>query len=74
MFICRWHENFAASYDFDELANNINSDLENVAIWLNIDKLKSHPSKTKFIIIGCKQILTNKSGDLDSWILHFYES
>ena len=56
---------FAASYDFDELANDIKIDLENVTIWLNVNKLQSHPSKTKLMIIGSKQNLTNKIGDLD---------
>ena len=57
---------FAASYDFVELANDINSDLENVTDWLNVNKLQSHPSKTKLMIIGSKQNLINKTGDLDS--------
>jgi hypothetical protein len=36
------------------LANDINSDLENVTDWLNVNKLQSHPSKAKLMVIGSK--------------------
>jgi hypothetical protein len=42
----------------------MNSDLENVTDWLNVNKLQSHPSKAKLIVIGSKQNLTNKVGGL----------
>ena len=47
------------------MTNDINSDLENVTDWLNVNKLQSHPSKSKLMIIGSKQNLNNKTGDLD---------
>ena len=58
----------ASSHDPVELANDINSDLVNVANWLNVNKLQSHSSKTKLMIIGSKQNLNNKAGDLNSSI------
>ena len=36
---------FSSSHDSVELANDINSDLENVTDWLNVNKLQSHPSR-----------------------------
>ena len=36
--------------------------------WLNVNKLQSHSSKTKLTIIGSKQNLNNKAGDLNSSI------
>jgi hypothetical protein len=54
---------FASTHDFVELANDINSDLENVTDRLNVKKLQSHPSKAMLIVIGSKQNLTNKVGD-----------
>ena len=51
-----------------ELANDINSDLVNVMNWLNVIKLQSHSSKTKFMTIGSKQKLNNKVGILNSSI------
>ena len=59
---------FASSHDPVELANDINSDLVNVMNWLNVNKLQSHSSKTKLMIIGSKQNLNNKAGDLNSSI------
>ena len=56
---------FATSND---LANNLNSDLGNVTDWLNVNKLQSHPSKTKLMVIGSKQNLINKIGDLHTSI------
>jgi hypothetical protein len=56
---------FASSHDSVELANDINTDLENVTDWLNsVNKTPSHPSKAKLMVIGSKQNLTNKVGDL----------
>jgi len=56
---------FASSHDPVELANDINSDLVNITNWLNVNKLQSHSSKTKLMIIGSKQNLNNKAGDLN---------
>jgi hypothetical protein len=55
---------FASSYDSVALANDINSDLENVTDWLNVNKLQSHPSKAKIIVIGSEENLTNEVGEL----------
>jgi hypothetical protein len=60
---------FASWYDSVALANDINSDLENVTDWLNVNKLQSHPSKAKLIVIGSKQNLTNKVGELYNSII-----
>ena len=59
---------FATSNDSVTLANDLNSDLENVTDWLNVNKLQSHPSKTKLMVIGFKQNLINKTGDLHTSI------
>ena len=59
---------FATSNDSVTLANDLNSDLENVTDWLNVNKLQSHPSKTKLMVIGSKQNLINKTGDLHTSI------
>ena len=61
-------EIFATSNDSVKLANDLNSDLENVTDWLNVNKLQSHPSKTKLMVIGSKQNLINKIGDLHTSI------
>ena len=60
---------FASSYDSVALANDINSDLENVTDWLNVNKLQSHPSKAKLIVMGSKQNLANKVGELYNSII-----
>ena len=60
---------FASSHDSVELANDINSDLENVTDWLNVNKLQSYSSKAKLMAIRFKQNLTNKVGDLYSSII-----
>jgi hypothetical protein len=60
---------FASSYDSVALANDINSELENVTDWLNVNKLQSHPSKAKLIDIGSRQNLTNKVGELYNSII-----
>ena len=59
---------FASFHDPVELANDINSDFLNVTNWLNVNKLQSHSSKTKLMIIGSKQNLNNIAGDLNSSI------
>ena len=60
---------FASSHDSVELANDINSDLENVTDWLNLNKLQSYSSKAKLMAIRFKQNLTDKVGDLYSSII-----
>jgi hypothetical protein len=54
---------FSSSHDSVELANDISTDLENVTDWLNVNKLRSHPSKAKLMVIGSKQNLANKVGE-----------
>jgi hypothetical protein len=50
---------FASSHgSVEQLANDINSDLEKVTDWLNVNKLQSHPSKAKLMVTGPKQNLT----------------
>ena len=51
---------YASSYDPVDLVNVMN--------WLNVNKLQSHSSKTKFMTIGSKQKLNNKVGILNSSI------
>ena len=62
-FYADYTQIFATSNDSVKLANDLNSDLENVTGWLNVNKLQSHPSKTKLMVIGSKQNLINKIGD-----------
>ena len=59
----------ASSHDSVELANYSNPDLENVTDRLNINKLQLYLSKPKLIVIGSKQNLTNKVGDLYNSII-----
>ena len=40
-----------------------------MADWLNVNKLQSHSSKAKLMVIGSKQNLTNKAGDLYNSII-----
>jgi hypothetical protein len=41
--------NYNRFFIVSELANDINSDLENVTDWINVNKFQSHPSKGLFI-------------------------
>ena len=50
------------------LANNINSDLENLSDWFTVNKLQFHPLKTKLTVVGSTFNLNNKSGDLSNII------
>ena len=43
---------FASSIEADVLANNINSDLENLCDWLTVNRLQFYPLKTKLMLIG----------------------
>jgi len=52
---------FASSTDANVLANNINSDLENLYDWLTVNRLQLHPLKTKLMLIGSTYNLNNKS-------------
>ena len=57
---------FTSSCDSVESANNLNSDLGNMTDWLNVNKLQSHSSKTKLMVIGSKTNLNSKVGNLRS--------
>ena len=55
---------FASGTDANVLANNINSDLENLYDWLTVNRLQLlilHPLKTKLMLIGSTYNLNNKS-------------
>ena len=52
---------FASSADANVLANNINSELENLYDWLTVNRLQLHPLKTKLMLIGSTYNLNNKS-------------
>ena len=43
--------------------NNLDSDLENISDWLTVNKLQSHPSKAKYMVIGPMHNLNTKAGD-----------
>ena len=57
---------FTSSHDPTEIANNLNSDLENVTDWLNVNKLRSHPTKSKMMVIGSRNNLKSNVDDLRS--------
>ena len=43
---------FASSTDANVLANNINSDIENLCDWITVNRLQLAPLKTKLMLIG----------------------
>ena len=57
---------FTSSHDPTEITNNLNSDLENVTDWLNVNKLRSHPTKSKMMVIGSRNNLKSNVDDLRS--------
>ena len=42
---------FTSSQDTAKIADSLNSDLENMTDWLTVNKLQSHPNKTKMMVI-----------------------
>ena len=54
---------FTSSHDPTEIANNLNSDLEIVTDWLNVNKLRSHPTKSKTMVIGSRNNLKSNVDD-----------
>ena len=36
------------------IADSLNSDLENITDWLTANKLQSHPTKTKMVVVGSR--------------------
>ena len=54
---------FSSSYDFTELKENLNSDLNNIRNWLAKNKLQHHPTKSKLMFIGSSYNLINKVCD-----------
>ena len=59
---------FASSHDVDELAADLNSDLENISDWLTVNKLQSHSSKTKFMVIGSGHNLKTKASNMSGTV------
>ena len=57
---------FTSSHDTAKIADSLNSDLENITDWLTVNKLQSHPNKTKMMVIGSRYNLNLKVSDLRS--------
>ena len=57
---------FTSSHDPTKISDNLNSDLENITDWLIVNKLQSHPTKTKMMVIGSRHNLNVKVADLRS--------
>ena len=55
---------FTSSHDPTKIAHSLNSDLENITDWLTVNKLQSHPTKTKIMVIGSRYNLDFKVSDL----------
>ena len=45
---------FTSLHDTAKIADSLNSDLENITDWLTVNKLQSHPNKTKIMVIGSR--------------------
>ena len=54
---------FTSSHDPINIAHSLNSDLENITDWLTVNKLQSHPTKTKMMVIGSRYNLDFKVSD-----------
>ena len=57
---------FTSSHDTAKIADSLNSDLENITDWLTVNKLQSHPNKTKMMVIGSRYNLNHKVSNLRS--------
>ena len=57
---------FTSSHDTAKIADSLNSDLKNITDWLTVNKLQSHPNKTKMMVIGSRYNLNLKVSDLRS--------
>ena len=57
---------FTSLHDTAKIADSLNSDLENITDWLTVNKLQSHPNKTKIMVIGSRYNLNLKVSDLRS--------
>ena len=57
---------FTSSHDTVKIADSLNSDLENITDWLTVNKLQSHPNKTKMMVIGSRYNLNHKVSNLRS--------
>ena len=56
-FPCLYAEDtqiFGSSHDPAKIVGGVNLDLENITNWLTVNKLQSHPSKTKIMVIGSR--------------------
>ena len=56
---------FTSSHDTAKIADSLNSDLENITDWLTVNKLQSHPNKTKMMVIGSRYNLNHKVSTSD---------
>ena len=56
---------FTSSHDTAKIADSLNSDLENITDWLTVNKLQSHPNKTKMMDIGSRYNLNHKVSTSD---------
>ena len=54
-------QNFASSYDANQLIFKLNSDVEHVRNWLIENKLLMHKTKSKFMLIGSSYNMSNNS-------------
>ena len=57
---------FTSSHDTAKIADSLNSDLENITDWLTVNKLQSHPNKTKMMVIASRYNLNLKVSDFRS--------
>ena len=51
---------FTLSRDPAKIVDSLNSDLENITDRLTVNKLQSHPSKTKILVVGSRYNLNSK--------------
>ena len=49
-----------------KIADSLNSGLENITDWLTVNKLQSHPNKTKMMVIESRYNLNLKVSDIRS--------
>ena len=53
----------SSSEDIEASIQNLNSDLNNIQMWLLKNKLQHHPTKTKVMFVGSSHNLINKVGN-----------
>ena len=63
--VCNFADNntlYSSNKEFELVSRNLESDLNNVLTWFNIDSLKANPGKFQFMVLGTK--------DADSFVLN----